>query len=414
MARRSLYGLIAVNRWKTAFFVILFTIIIAIIGVAIVFVFTETWNGFLVWCVLLAVFLIGYNIIFFFASKSLALAANGARKADPRQYKRLHNVVEEMAIASGQPKPGVYIVADPSPNAFATGRNPKNAAIAVTTGLYEMLDRAELQGVIAHEMSHIKNHDILLMTIVAIMVGAVVLARDIMLRWGLFFGRGRSRSSGKGSGYTALIRLAIVLILLVLASIAVLLIRAAISRQREYMADASGAMMTRNPEGLARALEKIGAAYKPIQRKTTATAHLYISSPACKDRINPKKPHQKVKVNLWSTHPPIGMRVERLRSLNLAGDYARQFTWARSESAGTAGLAVGGGSVTSVTSVTGVTGMGLVDGNESESAPQSSSVTHPEPTPQSSPVTQSEPDDHLESGQKSKDNWVDEYFKDNE
>jgi len=331
--RRHLYNLIAGNKWKTFFFVLLFALILGILGLCIILLFTETWTGFIGWCIFLLVFLIGYNLIFYFASKSIALAANGAKKADPEQYKKLYNVVEEMSIASGQPMPEVYIVDDPSPNAFATGRNSRHAAIAVTTGLYNMMDRAELQGVIAHEMSHVKNYDILLMTIVATMVGAVVLGRDIMLRWGLFFGGGSSRSSGRGGGIATLIRLLLVLALLILASIAVMLIRAAISRQREYLADASGAMMTRNPEGLASALEKIGGTYQKIQRKTSATAHLFISSPECKDRLNPERPQQQVKVNLWSTHPPIELRVQRLRQLDMNSEYAQRLSWARVENA---------------------------------------------------------------------------------
>lgn len=382
MARRTLYSLIAVNKWKTFGFILLFTIILALVGGAVIRFFQYYYGIYSTTpYILFGLFIIGYNLIFFFASAKLALAANGARKADPIQYKRLHNVVEEMAIASGQPKPEVYIIHDSAPNAFATGRNPKNAAIAVTTGLYEMMDRAELQGVVAHEMSHIKNYDILLMTIVAIMIGLVILARDLFWRWGFFLGRGRRRSSGKGGGYLALIWLAIGLVLAILAPLAVMLIRAAISRQREYLADASAAMMTRNPEGLARALEKIGSTYQKMQRTSTATAHLFISSPACKDRINPKKPQAKVKVNLFSSHPPIQLRVERLRSLNLSGSYARQFEWARAEDAGSAGLSASSGA------------MGLA----ASAAPPEPSQTQPAPR----------------SGDKkeSKDHWVDEYFR---
>ncbi|MBN2379718.1 M48 family metalloprotease [candidate division WOR-3 bacterium] len=418
--RRHLYNLIAANKWKTFFFVLLFAIIIAFIGVVIIFLLTETWTGFIIWCAILGLFLIGYNLVFFFSSKKLALAANGARKADPEQYKRLHNVVEEMSIASGLPKPEVYIVNDPSPNAFATGRNPKHAAVAVTTGLYEMMDRAELQGVIAHEMSHIKNHDILLMTIVAIMVGAVVLGRDIMLRWGLFFGGGRSRSSGRGGGYTVIIRFLIIIALLILASIAVLLIRAAISRQREYLADASGAMMTRNPEGLARALEKIGGTYQKIQRKTSATAHLYISSPECKDRLNPQKPHKKIKSNAWSTHPPIQLRVERLRQLDPTSEYAQRLAWARDEAdppsshftstasgAAIPGGGVTGGSVTGTGGVTG-TGMGLVaeaESSEGRSEPQSGPPAQNQGSPQKDPPTDEDPS--------KVERIIDDYFEEN-
>ncbi|MEA3311363.1 MAG: M48 family metalloprotease [candidate division WOR-3 bacterium] len=332
MRRRTLYGMIAANRWRTFGFILLFAVILALVGGAVIR-FLQYYYGVysLIPYVLFGFFIVGYNIIFFFTAKKLALFANGARRADPAEYKRLHNVVEEMAIASGQPKPEVYIIHDPAPNAFATGRNPRNAAIAVTTGLYEMMDRAELQGVVAHEMSHIRNHDILLMTIVAIMIGLVVLARDLFWRWGFFLGRGRRRSSGKGGGYLALIWLAIGLVLAILAPLAVMLIRAAISRQREYLADASAAMMTRNPEGLARALEKIGSTFQKMHRTSTATAHLFISSPKCKDRPDPKKPQAKVKVNLFSSHPPIQLRVERLRGLNLSSPYARQFEWPRTE-----------------------------------------------------------------------------------
>lgn len=339
MRRKNLYQMISANKWKTFGFILLFTILIALIGSGVI-MFVQWWYGFfgITPYILFGLFIIGYNLIFFFASKRLALFANGAKKADPVQYKRLHNVVEEMSIASGVPKPEVYIVQDSAPNAFATGRNHKNAAIAVTTGLYEMMDRAELQGVIAHEMSHVKNYDILLMTIVAIMIGLVVLMRDIFWRWGFFLGGGRRRSSGKGGGYLALIWLAVGLVLAILAPLAVMLIRAAISRQREYLADAGGAMMTRNPSGLASALEKIGGTYDKLRRQSTATAHLFISSPKCKDRLNPKKPDKPVKVNLFASHPPIQKRVERLRSLNLSGEVAKEFSWARSPDAGNAGL----------------------------------------------------------------------------
>lgn len=325
MARRTLYSLIAGNKWKTFFFILLFTGIIVAVGLAVGWWFEWSMGTWIIF----GLIVVGYNLIFYFASKRLALAANGARKADPVQYKRLYNVVEEMAIASGQPMPEVYIVEDPSPNAFATGRNPKNAAIAVTTGLYEMMDRAQLQGVIAHEMSHVKNYDILLMTVIAIMVGLIVLARDVFWRWGFVFGGGRRRSSGKGGGYLLLILLAVGIVLAIVAPLLVALIRAAVSRQREYLADASGAMMTRNPEGLASALEKIGGVYQKTQRSSSATAHLFIASPACKDRINPKRPDRRVKANLFSTHPPIELRVQRLRELSLDGEYAQQLAWAR-------------------------------------------------------------------------------------
>ncbi len=395
MRRKSLYSMIAANRWRTFGFILLFAVILALVGGAVIGFFQYYYGIYSTTpYILFGLFIIGYNLIFFLASKKLALVANGARRADPIQYKRLHNVVEEMAIASGQPKPEVYIIHDSAPNAFATGRNPKNAAIAVTTGLYEMMDRAELQGVVAHEMSHIKNYDILLMTVIAIMVGLVILARDMFWRWGFFFGRGRRRSSGKGGGYLALIWLAIGLVLAILAPLAVVLIRAAVSRQREYLADASAAMMTRNPDGLARALEKIGPTYQKMHRTSTATAHLFISSPACKDRLNPKKPHKQVKVNLFSSHPPIQLRVERLRSLNLSGSYAKQFAWARalpqtntSYSSGDHTLSSTSASISPVTLVTPVT-----------------PVTQP-PEPSTESRSSESPKEEKEG------HWIDEYFR---
>ncbi len=353
MARQNLYSLIAGNKWKTFGFVFLFSIIIIIIGLVVGWWFQ--W-GIGAWS-LFGLGLIGYNLIFYFASKKIALLANGAKRADPEQYKKLYNVVEEMAIASGQPMPEVYIVDDSSPNAFATGRNPKNAAIAVTTGLYEMLDRAELQGVIAHEMSHIKNYDILLMTVIAIMVGFIVLARDVFWRWGFVFGgRGRRSSGGKGGGYAMLILLVVGIVLAIVAPILVALIRAAISRQREYLADASGAMMTRNPEGLASALEKIGGVYQKVHRSSSATAHLFIASPACKDRLNPAKPQRQIKAGAFDTHPPIPLRVERLRQLELDGEYAQQFAWATAQPQTTAGRSFGGPTLNPVKSQSDFTG----------------------------------------------------------
>jgi Zn-dependent protease with chaperone function len=189
------------------------------------------------------------------------------------------------------------------------------------------------------------------------MIGLVVLMRDIFWRWGFFLGGGRRRSSGKGGGYLALIWLGVGLVLAILAPLAVMLIRAAISRQREYLADAGGAMMTRNPAGLASALAKIGGTYDKLRRQSTATAHLFISSPKCKDRINPKKPNKPVKVNLFASHPPIKKRVDRLRSLNLSGEVAEQLDWARSPGAGNTGLSSSYGS------------MGLAEGQTSQSAP---------------------------------------------
>jgi len=217
----------------------------------------------------------------------------------------LHNVVEEVSIAAGIPKPKVYITPSPAPNAFATGRNPQNASVSVSTGLLEIMNRQELQGVIAHEIAHIRNYDMLLMTVVAAIGGMIILLRDFFLRsllWG-----GRRRNNRRGGGQAGAILVIIGLILAIIAPIFVALIRAAISRQREYLADASGAYITRYPQGLAEALVKLRDAYKPLKRASQSNAHLFISSPFGKDRTNV--------AGLFSTHPPLEQRIERLHNL---------------------------------------------------------------------------------------------------
>jgi len=225
--------------------------------------------------------------------------------ADPEEFKMLHNVVDEVCIAAGIPKPKVYIAPSPAPNAFATGRNPKNASIAVTTGLLEIMNRQELQGVVAHEIAHIRNYDILLMTVVAAIGGLIILLRDFFLRSMLFGGRRRTR--GKAGGQIGLILIVVGLVLAIIAPIFVALIRAAISRQREYLADASGAYITRYPQGLAQALAKLRDQHQPLKRASQNNAHLFIASPFGKDRKD---------VSSWfATHPPINYRIDRLNKL---------------------------------------------------------------------------------------------------
>jgi heat shock protein HtpX len=245
------------------------------------------------------------SLISYFQGGNIMLAISGARKIEHADHPMLFNIVEEMKIASGLPKvPDVYIIDDPSPNAFATGRDPEHCAVAVTSGLLNILNRDELQGVIAHEMGHIKNRDILLMIMVGIMLGVIVLMADIFLR-SMLWGGGRSRRSSGGGQAQALI-LVVGLLLAILAPIIAQLIYFAISRKREYLADASGALYTRYPEGLASALEKIGASagrYK-LQSANRATAPMYI--------INPLKAEA---ASITATHPPIEERVKILRSM---------------------------------------------------------------------------------------------------
>lgn len=298
MERKTLYELQAENVRKTYFFMAIFSLILFGIG----YFFVWYFGGGTTWIVALVVFISLYNWFAYENSDKIALASVNARPADPNEYYVLHNVVEEVALAAGIPKPKVYIMDEMQPNAFATGKDQNHAAVCVTTGLLSMMNREELQGVIAHEMAHIRNRDILLMTVIGVVVGLVLILRDIMFRsmwWGVG-GRRRDRDEG-GSAILIIIGL----ILSILAPLIVALIRAAISRQREFLADATGAYIIRDPEGLASALEKIGSYTRPMRVATQATAHMFISNPF--GNIN----------QMFATHPPIEERIRRLRSLTI-------------------------------------------------------------------------------------------------
>jgi heat shock protein HtpX len=243
----------------------------------------------------------------YYFSDQIILSISGAREVSRDDHPYLHNAVEGLAIAAGVPPPRVYLIDDSAPNAFATGRDPQHAAIVVTTGLLEKLDRLELEGVLAHEMSHIQNYDIRLATVATILVGTVALLSDWFLR-GLRWGGGRGGRDEDGGGRGGSLVLIVVGVLLaLLAPLIAQLMRLAISRQREFLADANGAMLTRYPEGLARALEKIGADRDPLRVANKATAHMYIVNPlhASGGRDN----------SLFDTHPPLAERVHRLREM---------------------------------------------------------------------------------------------------
>ncbi|UCF71632.1 MAG: M48 family metalloprotease [candidate division WOR-3 bacterium] len=296
----TLYDLVAANKRKTFLFIVVTSLFLGALGYAVVQVLNWGIGGY----VFFALFIIIYNIVLYYNSDKIALRATGSVPADPDEFRVLHNVVEEVAIAAGVPKPKVYIMPSPAPNAFATGRNPENASMAVTTGLLEIMNRQELQGVVAHEISHIRNYDILLMTVVAAIGGLIVLLRDFFLRSMFLGGRRRDR---RGGGQAGLVLLVIGIVLAVIAPIFVALIRAAISRQREYLADASGAFVTRYPQGLAQALAKLRDAGQKMPRASAANAHLFITSPFGKDRLDV--------ASMFATHPPIDKRIERLNSL---------------------------------------------------------------------------------------------------
>jgi heat shock protein HtpX len=242
--------------------------------------------------------IIFYAVAVYYAGDRVILALSGAKKAEKKDYPFLYNVVEGMAMASQIPMPKLYVVQDPSPNAFATGRDPEHASVAVTTGLLDMLNRQELEGVVAHEISHIGNYDIRFMMIAVVFVGAIGILADIGRRT-FFFGGGRDR---KGSGPL----LVLSLLFMILAPIAAYLIKMAISRQREYLADANAARLTRYPEGLASALEKITKASIPTKNADDVTASLYISNPF---------PTKKSLTSFLSTHPDPKDRIKKLRSM---------------------------------------------------------------------------------------------------
>jgi len=245
------------------------------------------------------------NGVSFWFSHKIALKTAGAKEADEEQFSELHNLVENLAITAGIKKPSVYIINDPSPNAFATGRDEETAAVAVTTGLLQILDRSELEGVIAHEIAHITNRDILLSSVVVVLVGFVTLLSDFFLRWSLFGGDSRD-------GRIGLIMMVAGIALAILSPIIATVIQLAISRKREFLADASGALLTRYPEGLANALKKIDSSVsdRPLERANHATAHLYFENPYGGDGSK-----KGFLTKAFMTHPPTSERINALLNM---------------------------------------------------------------------------------------------------
>ncbi|MDQ5919284.1 MAG: heat shock protein HtpX [Patescibacteria group bacterium] len=260
----------------------------------------DAWSG--------LVFALGASLVgtglSWFGGDVIALTAAGAQHIERKeQLPEVWNMLENLSITAGLPMPKLYLVQDPSPNAFATGRDPAHASIAVTTGLLERLDRVELEGVLAHELAHVQNYDTRWMVLVGVLVGSLTLLSDLFFR----FGAGR-RSDRSGNAGAMLMIVGIVL--LILAPIIGQVIKLAISRKREFLADASGALLTRYPEGLASALEKISQTARPMERASDATAHLWIASPFADGTKKPSFVHR-----LFSTHPPIEERVTALRAM---------------------------------------------------------------------------------------------------
>jgi heat shock protein HtpX len=302
---------IAVNRRNSLLLIAAFLAFVAVFG----YVIGWAWIGDPVGAIfgLVLAFVVGIvsGLATYYGGDRLVLATSRAREITHDDAPVLFNVVEEMAIAAGVPMPKVYIIDDSAPNAFATGRDPEHASVAVTSGLLEKLDRDELQGVIAHEMSHVGNFDIRYAMLVGVLVGTTVLISDFFLRGLWFSGGGGGRGREGGGGYAQLIMIAIAIVLAILAPLFARLLQLSISRQREYLADASAVRLTRNPKGLADALQKISGDREVLEAANRATAHLYI--------VNPVKSFEKRAKGLFSTHPPIQERIEILRQMETGG-----------------------------------------------------------------------------------------------
>ncbi|MEK7613007.1 MAG: M48 family metallopeptidase [Patescibacteria group bacterium] len=292
----NLYTHQSQNVAKTWVLMFVFLVVVIGIGWAVSWYFNNP--GILFFAVILAIVM---NVTSYWFSDKLVVAMAGARAAPESEFPDLHNLIENLAITAGLPKPKIYIINEPAPNAFATGRNAEHAVVAVTTGLLTMLDRTELEGVIAHELSHIGNKDMLVSTVAVVLVGFVTLISDFFLRASMF-GGGRNNNDNRSNPILAIIAIA----LIVLAPIVATLLQLAISRKREFLADASGALLTRYPEGLANALRKIGSYAAPMRRANNATAHLFISNP-----FGPKAAMGGI-AKLFMTHPPIEERIKAL------------------------------------------------------------------------------------------------------
>ncbi len=251
------------------------------------------------------IFAIVMNVGSYWFSDKLVIKMTGAQPITREQYPVLWNTVENLSITAGLPMPKVYIVNDPAPNAFATGRDPEHSAVAATTGLLAMLNQTELEGVMAHELAHIGNRDMLVSTVAVVLAGFIAIVADLLMRSMMFGGGDRDNKASA-------IFLVLGIVGIILAPIAAQLIQMAISRRREYLADATGALLTRYPEGLASALEKISTYSQPMQRANTATAHLFIADPFGGDK---RSFAQKIG-NLFQTHPPAPERIKRLREMN--------------------------------------------------------------------------------------------------
>ncbi len=301
-----MYEQIAANKRKTILLMLLAMVFLGAIGYVVGY-----WRGDpTVWVVVAVLVAVGQALLSYFAGDRIVLASARAREVGPEEQPRLHNIVEGLAIAAGVPKPRVYVVPEQAPNAFATGRDPEHSSIAVTQGLLDAMNRVELEGVIGHEMSHVVDRDILYGTIIAVIVGAVVLLSEFFLRMMWWGGLGGRRGHDRGGGPVEAVLGLVGIALMILAPLFGQLIQLSVSRNREYLADAQGALLTRYPPGLIGALKKIAASPTAMRSANNATAHLWLSQPS---RIEGEKMGTIEK--LFSTHPPIEERIRRLEEM---------------------------------------------------------------------------------------------------
>jgi heat shock protein HtpX len=302
--RSSFYDLIASNRRKTFFMVFIFLVLLLLVICA----FIMTMDMGVIGVPVAIGIAVATTWVSYFASDKIVLTISQAKPINKVEFPYLVNITEAIALGAGVPVPKLYMIEDTAPNAFATGRNPQNAVVCVTRGLLEKLDREELEGVIAHEMSHIRNYDILLATVAVTMVGIIALLSDWMLRFGWRSGRRRNRSgSGGGADSVGAILLLIGIVVALLAPFIAQMMRFSLSRRREFQADASAAQITRYPQGLADALRKIAADPEPLEVANKATAHLYI--------WNPLKDQEGRMDRLFNTHPPVQERIKALEGM---------------------------------------------------------------------------------------------------
>jgi len=293
-----MYSAIRRNKVNTVLIMVVFLLILAGLGLLAAYLYRNVWLAVIIFGAAL-----GYALLQYFMADRQALAMTGARRIEKADDPRLYRIVENLSIATGTPMPQVYIIDDPAPNAFATGRDPEHAVVAATTGILDLLTDAELEGVMAHELGHVRNYDIRVSLIVYGLVVAVGLLADFFLRMALFAPRGNNNNPG------GIVLLVFGLIAMVIAPLLAALVQMAISRQREYLADATGALTTRHPEALASALHKLSQNGQPLRRQSTSMAHMWIADPLKPGLV----------ARLFSTHPPIPDRIRRL--LKMGGEF---------------------------------------------------------------------------------------------